>query len=378
MMRLTAPRYTNETLGPCNTNCSAHQIDFHYYWASQKVTATLTAATVVLVVDQQRRTTKTETVYNDLPAGVTPPPTNAKGTHTASINIATAFGKSTVVELYASQPFAEAVIANNESAYPTGFIQYPVNYAWFGTLPTIDAFGASICSTVTTLQEVAFSAYSTPAQAKPTSTDHDDPLGHVYKVQSYPCYGQVDASINTQNAAAELCIPVMMCGVSVVNTVKFLTETSIKYENGNSEATPTDSTPKKGSATEAPQSPTKTNDTPLDEPTPKNTGSSQVVPPPPISLSIGGPAVTIGSGSSKTAVILTSNQAGETIAVYSGQDATVTSTVAGDIGVLIAAGLGVTGKDDPAQFTGNAVDEASARSCAIASAILLLGLLLIV
>lgn len=223
-----------------------------------------------------------------------------------------------------------------------------------------------------------FSPWPTPAQAKPTSTDPSDPLGHIYKLQNYGCYYGVDASINAENAAAELCTQQKMCGVSVVNTVKFLTETSIKYKNGNGEATPTDPSPKKDSTTEGPPKPTQPNEAPSEGQAPRNKGSGQAVPPSPSSLSNGGPAVIIGSGSSKTAVSLTLNQAGETVAIYSGRDATATSTISGDIGGLIASGFGVTGTGDPAQFTGQAASAVGRNLIATIVAVFPMNMLFII
>ena len=98
--KTTVVRATNETLRQCVANCSAGEVVERYYWASQSITATLTAATIVYVVDQEKKTTRTETRFNELPDGVTLPPTNAAGTQTTSVTILTEFGKSKVVELY--------------------------------------------------------------------------------------------------------------------------------------------------------------------------------------------------------------------------------------------------------------------------------------
>lgn len=99
------PRDVNGTVSNCAANCSVAGVAGHYYWAKQQITATLTAATVIYIVDKKKGTTRTETKYNELPAGVTPPPTNAAGTQTTSITVYPQYGVSSIMELYAHWDF---------------------------------------------------------------------------------------------------------------------------------------------------------------------------------------------------------------------------------------------------------------------------------
>jgi len=96
----TVPRFTNDSSSlSCDASCTAGQLVETYVWVKQTVTATLTAATIVYVVNNRTNTTRTETIFNSLPDGFTLPPTNVEGTHTAVITVATAVGKSSEVVL---------------------------------------------------------------------------------------------------------------------------------------------------------------------------------------------------------------------------------------------------------------------------------------
>jgi hypothetical protein len=82
----------------CQPECSAYVWESHWTWMKQSITATVTHATIVYIVNDEGQT-RTSTIFNELPEGVTPPPTNAAGTHTAAATVETEFGKYTTLTL---------------------------------------------------------------------------------------------------------------------------------------------------------------------------------------------------------------------------------------------------------------------------------------
>jgi hypothetical protein len=263
----------------------------------------------------------------------------------------------------------------NDRAYPTPFIHYPVKYYWLGVLPTSDRFGNPVCSTATERQDVPYKSYKTPSQRQPASTDKADPEGYTYKLIADGCIGPAELLNNIDDAAPKLCTGASYCPAVALPTVKLLTETSTSFENENSEPTPTpDPTPQKPTLTKPTTKPTTKQQEPaLTQPTNMESSPTTTATPkqdlPPLTIGTdtfapnsqsqyvvadqtlkpGGAAVTIGSGSSKTAISLATNEAGHTIAVVNGQSSAFTAT---DIGGFIEAGLGETGTANPAQFTG--------------------------
>jgi hypothetical protein len=421
----TARRYTNDS---CSADCTAFDIVARYYWQKQEVTATVTAATLIYIVDDRTNTTRTSTKYNTLPDGIVPPPTNTDGTHVTTFAIATAKGESSDVVL----------------AYPTEYTEYPLEYGWFGSLPTIDAMGKSTCSFVDpekTTQFVDYSSYATPKQTGVGTVDSDDSKGYIYSLMGYGCYGPADTTINPNDAAPSLCQALALCGVSALSTVQFLTDTSVSHESSTPESTPapaakdTTTPAQQAKQTTSPAAspagnnnnnsptPQKTtgnnnNNNPTPQKTTGNTtptlapivigsqtvtansqgnfvvsgqtlsqggqviaggttvslaqggsiavvnGATQslIVAPSPV-LTVGGSVLTansagqfvvdgstVGVGSAitvgSTTVSLTTNAAGQTVAVVNGKSSTLSAAKTGGVGDAIASGLGVQ------QFTG--------------------------
>jgi hypothetical protein len=55
-------------------------------WARPTFTSTIVAGTVVYKVHRRLGTTATSTIFNELPPGVTLPPTNAAGTRVTTVD----------------------------------------------------------------------------------------------------------------------------------------------------------------------------------------------------------------------------------------------------------------------------------------------------
>lgn len=66
----------------CKTNCTVGAEQYRYiYWQRNAVNTTITAATVVLVVNKKTNATRTTTIYNtDLGGYTTPTDINSAGT----------------------------------------------------------------------------------------------------------------------------------------------------------------------------------------------------------------------------------------------------------------------------------------------------------
>ena len=213
----------NVSVPGCEADCTAGDINYKWYWQKQEVTATITAATIILVVDERTNTTRTETKFNELPDGITIPPTNTAGTQTATIEVETKKGQKQIVTL----------------TYPEQYVRYPLSYSWRGTLPTIDAMGSPICSTATSRGVfVDYSSYVTPAQPTTATADPKDPRGFIYSLLGFACADPADPSINPNDAAPLLCSSESICGVSALQTAQLLTATSVRKETSTPEPIP--------------------------------------------------------------------------------------------------------------------------------------------
>jgi hypothetical protein len=82
----SSPAPASTTATACSNNCTVCAADpYSYYWTAYTITETLVAATVIEIVNTLAGTTRTTTIFNDLPAGYTLPPTNAEGTHVQTV-----------------------------------------------------------------------------------------------------------------------------------------------------------------------------------------------------------------------------------------------------------------------------------------------------
>jgi len=57
----------------------------------------MTAGTIVSIINSVDDTTKTSTIWNELPSGLTLPATNAEGTHIATVSYYEGDAESTMV-----------------------------------------------------------------------------------------------------------------------------------------------------------------------------------------------------------------------------------------------------------------------------------------
>lgn len=117
-------------------------------------------------------------------------------------------------------------------AYPTALgIENPV-YSWQGTLPTIDAMGKPVCSTVSSPSRatVPYQAAITPSFTVGTK-DKEDPFGYLYSLDKPVCLHPANKDINPDDAAPKLCSADGVCGAHALQTALYLTETSSSFEN---------------------------------------------------------------------------------------------------------------------------------------------------
>ena len=83
----------------CTADCSVSAIDPSWVWAPATISGTVTAATIVYIVNNRTNTTGTSTIYNSLPSQVTIPPTNSAGLQTAVITPEVGDNKSEIITL---------------------------------------------------------------------------------------------------------------------------------------------------------------------------------------------------------------------------------------------------------------------------------------
>ncbi len=87
------------TATSCVNDCSVcASAPYTFYWEPYSFTDTFVAATVVEVINTAAGTTKTSTIFNELPDGYTNPPTNAAGTQTHLLTY-TRSGKETTTNM---------------------------------------------------------------------------------------------------------------------------------------------------------------------------------------------------------------------------------------------------------------------------------------
>ncbi|TKA70140.1 hypothetical protein B0A49_07720 [Cryomyces minteri] len=131
---ITSPPSVSTAAPGCVANCSVRAWGPEYvFWTSMTVTTTITAATVIYVVNNRTNTTRTVTSYNELPAGYTLPPTNSDGTVVATV---------TVPKVSAGQVSDSTTVL----AYPTILTDWPDDYTLYGVIPTTSGT-QSVCVT---------------------------------------------------------------------------------------------------------------------------------------------------------------------------------------------------------------------------------------
>ncbi|KAE9989251.1 hypothetical protein EG327_002953, partial [Venturia inaequalis] len=206
--------------GDCAANCEVYAHTTQWYWVPLDITTTLTAATVLYVVGKNG-TTRTSTIYADLPEGYTQPPTNDKGTHIESLSWTDAGGK----------------VGSTTIAFPTQFEAYPAGYTWDGTLSTVDKAGKSFCATASS-SYVPFSPYATPTQ----DGIADSLLGEdgcLYSLAMESIGGTASKYINPKDGALKACsTPDFVAPASAVQSAQFLTVTSTSHEASTPTSTP--------------------------------------------------------------------------------------------------------------------------------------------
>lgn len=128
------------------------------------ITATITAETVLLVVNRKKNSTRTTTIKNteiDFDKIVKPSTINSAGTVT------------TVVDILDGSTWSTQVVA-----YPTtAYHDYPANYTWSGTLSTTIS-GVQTCATETADQVFPWPSHPLLPKKIQTELDLDeDPRG---------------------------------------------------------------------------------------------------------------------------------------------------------------------------------------------------------
>ncbi|KAF2427506.1 hypothetical protein EJ08DRAFT_662813 [Tothia fuscella] len=127
----------------CAGKCGFRFPDNNYLtWQAISITANFTHATVVEVINTVRNTTRYSTIFNEVPANITVPPTNKAGTRVATTTIVKWPGSTVTTEI----------------AYPTGYYDYSFAYAWSGTLEFTKA-NSTYCSTATKATTISMKSH---------------------------------------------------------------------------------------------------------------------------------------------------------------------------------------------------------------------------
>jgi hypothetical protein len=179
------------------------------------INTTIEAATVLYIVNNRTNTTRTSTIFADLPSGYTLPPMNDKGTQVQSFAWTEVGGE----------------VRTTTMAFPTQFWAYPAGYYWTGRLSTTDSNGASICATASDSSYVPFHSYKTSSQLPlDTSRLGDNGLSWttIHEVLAMP----PNPSPNPSDGAILSCKTAgAVAPASAVETASFLTVTSTSHED---------------------------------------------------------------------------------------------------------------------------------------------------
>ncbi|KAG8628275.1 hypothetical protein KVT40_004148 [Elsinoe batatas] len=195
--------------GACEADCDARPwAGYLVSWQKMSVTATITAATVIKVINDNDNTTSTKTVYADLPSGVTIPPTAPNGRRVQQITVpivTTTIGTCTTTWSDRALPCG-VVFTTRALTYPDQFWGLPTGYGLNGTIPTTVAGGASTCLRAPSGTWITF---PTPAPTAPPQTaDAEDPNGFLWTTTSGFLPGQREyASLYPNEAAFTACSP---------------------------------------------------------------------------------------------------------------------------------------------------------------------------
>ncbi|KAF2659789.1 hypothetical protein K491DRAFT_135384 [Lophiostoma macrostomum CBS 122681] len=212
----------------CSNNCSvAADAPVSYTWAPYSIKETITAATLVVVVNTIYNTTSTSLKLANLPSGYTTPNVNAEGTHIETISY-TRSGKlqTTVI------------------AFPTEFVALADGYSWNGTLATsIPGHNAngSCVTQIGSMMSLPFPSYPQPPVTT-TATHPDlgpDPEGIYWKPTTEPGvpsdYSKYYTDIGAWQTCSFLQAPLPM---EVPFTAKFMTATMTQYDGSKSSEAP--------------------------------------------------------------------------------------------------------------------------------------------
>lgn len=80
----------------CTASCGAYAFEYSWYWRQNYYSTTITAATLIYVINNRTNTTSTITSYNELPSGYTLPAVNSAGTQITTLAV-TGFDNQTTI-----------------------------------------------------------------------------------------------------------------------------------------------------------------------------------------------------------------------------------------------------------------------------------------
>ncbi|KAE9987183.1 hypothetical protein EG328_003652 [Venturia inaequalis] len=211
------------------------------WWVSHRVTASIEAATVLVIENTRLNTTRTTTIFN-LPPGVTLPPTNAAGTVLTTKTLVWNSKTTTTV-----------------LAWPTGYISYQEGVSWEGKIPAASSCSTAPNATFSRYPSLIPPAYTTPSEELYTYTvsktvttstatlDPYDPSSfYVWSFQDSqstkgvgldcqrgPGWTLLDyATVYPTFPVYQYCTTrPAVCGISAVQTVAYLTVTSTSKED---------------------------------------------------------------------------------------------------------------------------------------------------
>ncbi|KAJ9663344.1 hypothetical protein H2198_000861 [Neophaeococcomyces mojaviensis] len=207
-------------------------------WSGKTFSTTITAATVIQIVNTELHTTRLSTIYNKIPAGYTVPTnTNEQGTQTVQVTYSRT-GRTLTTAI----------------AFPTKFNFPPQKYEWEGVLPTTDGKGKEICSTAGSPVSVSIDYWTQPSTfTTPTHTYGPDPGGLLFTTYTEEV-GKMITPVRSSfldEVALQTCkawFPPFPANAHP--TARFITETSTSYEGGSTTKSKSTSTQPTSSASQ--------------------------------------------------------------------------------------------------------------------------------
>ncbi|ORY19833.1 hypothetical protein BCR34DRAFT_5016 [Clohesyomyces aquaticus] len=208
----TYPPLSTANISSCTPNCSWHVPSMsHLTWMYIVPTATMVVATVQVIINKDANTTRTTTISEKLPSGVTvsPIPTNVAGTRITSVT--DSFGNISTI------------------AFPSGWVEYDATATWSGTLST-----SSQCQTGEHAVTITTHPPYPNIEGSVATTIAEDPRGIFYEpfILGEPGSYYFFSAILADELFVQVCSNEEASPPLAAQGTHFLTDTVTSFESG--------------------------------------------------------------------------------------------------------------------------------------------------